>query len=266
MASRTLLVGDVKFAIRATSEPFIDWVDEVFSDHVVDEELKAYYSIVVPEERQDAVRSVKEFSILYRGSATVLRSLHAPSVAEAFLKEVESLSFFERDDAIYAAVLPIRSNGTTAIVPESVVSTLGSLGRKVRRAKISLPLPGAVAIDPESGRLVPAPTHLDLPSTALERLSDFVPAGGEGDRTRVDGPVDPDMVLVWSSEPSEMALVPTSKARAVHALTQQILNLDKVGQSALDSLARMVSKARIYGIRNGSAEQNLETVKMALRV
>jgi hypothetical protein len=265
VASRTLQVGDVKFAVRSTSEPFIDWVDLVFSDHILDEELKAYYSIVVPEEQQGAVRSVKEFSILYRGSATVLRSLHVPSVAEAFLKEVESLSFFERDDAIYAAVLPVQSNGTTAIVPETIVSALGSLGRKVRRAKISLPIPGAVAIDPDTGRLVPPPVHLDLPADALDRLSQFVPAGGEGDRTRVDGPVDPDLILVWSWEPSEMALVPVSRARAVHALTQLILNLDKVGQSALDALANMVSNARVYGIRNGSPEQNLDTVKTALR-
>jgi hypothetical protein len=243
----------------------MDWIDAVFADHIVDEELKAYYSIVVPGEQQGAVRSVKEFSILYRGSAIMLRSLHVPSVAEAFLKEVESLSFFERDDAIYAAMLPIRSNGTTAVVPETFVSTLGSLGRKVRRAKISLPIPGAVAIDPDTGRLVPPPKHLDLPADALDRLAKFVPAGGEGERTRVDGPVDPDLVLVWSWEPSDMALVPVSKARAVHALTPQILNLDKVGQGALDGLAKMVTRARVYGIRNGSAEQNLETVKLALR-
>jgi hypothetical protein len=51
----------------------------------------------------------------------------------------------------------------------------------------------------------------------------------------------------------------------VHALTQQILNLDKVGQSALDALANMVSNSRVYGIRNGSPEQNLDTVKTALR-
>jgi hypothetical protein len=250
--------------MRTTSETFGAWMDEALGGYQIDEERQPYYSIVAAEPDPSKPRSVKDFHILYGGTAKLIRTLHLPSLASTLLSELQSLTYPQRDDAIYAALVPISSKSAAAVVPVDLVPFLGALGRRVHRAGLSLPAVRAVAIDPDSGHLMPVPQLLEIPEDAIEMLGKLLPANGRSDRTSFDNPLSPQVVLAGYFQSSDETLQPLSRAQAVHALTPSVLNLEKVGGAALDALVRVVDRARCYAVK-GSALEMLDGVKNALR-
>ncbi len=264
VASSTLDVGDTVFEIRSTSEEFSAWIDDVFSAYLTDEEAGAYLSVVAPKVDASKPRSVREFNLLYKGTGEIVRTLHLPTVARVLMSEIEMFLYLDRDDAIYSSVVPISANGATAIVPEGLVNALAGMGRKLKRAGITLPAARAVAIEPTTGRVLPPPRLLDLPADALERLGDLGSGNGNPDRATIDGPVSPTVVLTSQYAGGEMALQPVSRARALQSLTTSVINLEKLGGTALEGLARIVREVPCYAV-GGSEDEMLESVKIALR-
>ena len=238
-------------------------MDEALGAYRIEDELEAYYSVVAAGPDPAKPRSVKDFHILYGGTAKLIRTLHLPSLAATLLSELESMTYPERDDAIYAGLVPIWTKGAAAVAPADLIPYLGSLGRRVLRAGVSLPAVRAVAIDSNSGRLIPVPKTLEVPDNSIERLKELMPANGRSGRSDFDEPLSPAVVLTGYFGSSELTLQPLSRAQAVHALTPSVLNLERIGGAALHGLARLVDRARCYALR-GSAEEMLTAVKTAL--
>lgn len=262
--SRSYEFGHAQFGIRTTSNAFAKWMDRTLGAYRIDDEVFPYYSIVVPEADESKPRSVKDFHILYRGTSAFLRTLHLPTLARMLMADIETFLYADRDDSIYAAMTPISSNGATALAPSQVVSFLGGLGRRVRRAGLSLPAATALAVDPQTGRVSAPPRLLDVPADALDRLGQIGPDNGEADLDEIDGEVTVDIVLTQTNAGQQVVLQPVSRAQALQALTASVINLETIGGAALDGLARVVSGSPCYSL-SGTAEDVLDAVKTTLR-
>lgn len=255
-------VGETNFAVRTTSKEFCGWLDHALGKYRKRKKAPVYYSVVVAGGEEKGQLG-KGFHILYRGTSAIVRTLHLPTLARGLIQELESLTFSDREDAIYLDAALMSSNGTTAITPSSLVSVIGKLGRRVDRSGVQLPGTTHVAVDPDSGRLTPVRPLLEIPGDAVERASELSSANGHRpDRWFLDEPVDPDMVLTFAG--GEMALQPVSRGQALHRLASYTMNLEKMGGSALEGLRTLIETKRCYTLGNGDGKGLLETVSRAL--
>lgn len=255
-------VGETDFAVRTTSGEFCSWLDHALGKYRRRKKAPVYYSIVIAGGGKDG-RAGKGFHILYRGTSAIVRTLHLPTLAQGLIQELESLTFSEREDAIYLDAALMSANGTTAITPSNLVSYMGKLGRRVDRAGVQLPGGTHLAVDLDSGQLIPIPQVLDIPEDAVELTGEMAASNGhQPDRRFVDGPLDPDMVLTFAG--SEMALQPVSRGQALHRLASYTMNLERLGGSALQGLRTFIEAKRCYALGNGDAKGLLETVSRAL--
>src|SRR5438874_4184144 len=91
-------------------------------------------------------------------------------------------------------------NGVTAIVPAIVVPYLGTLGAAVERAAVRLPSGLRIAVDPDTGMVVPFRRSLSLPSGALEALAAIAPSTRTDPRLTVTQPLPVDVVCTTGME------------------------------------------------------------------
>jgi hypothetical protein len=178
------------------------------------------------------------------------------------LSELEAHTFIERDDAVYTAAVPVRSDGTSAMTPGSLVPYLGALGRKVQSAGLALPAASAIAIDLESARIMPPESGLGIGSDAMPRLNDFMPVTSRPDRMSVDRPLDVDIVFAWIRSPMRISAI--SKGAALYNLASLVINLEKLGGAAPETLSRVMERARCYAIGTGSPDDLLGPIADAL--
>jgi hypothetical protein len=262
VVERYYRVGETDFAVRTTSKEFCAWLDHALGKYRRRKKAPVYYSVVIAGGEEKGQLG-KGFHILYRGTSAIVRTLHLPTLARGLIHEVESLTFSEREDAIYLDAALMSSNGTSAITPSTIVPYVGKLGRRVARAGVQLPGTTHVAVDLESGRLVPVPRLLDIPRDAVSKAGELPSANGhQPDRWFLDEPIDPDMVLTFAG--SEMALQPVSRGQALHRLASYAMNLERLGGSALEGLRRFIETKRCYTLGNGDAKGLLETISRAL--
>lgn len=255
-------VGEVDFAVRTTSTEFCGWLDHALGKYRKRKKAPVYYSVVIAG-GEGKGQLGKGFHILYRGTSAIVRTLHLPTLARGLIHELESLTFSERQDAIYLDAAVLSSNGTSAVAPSTIVSYVGKLGRRVDRAGVQLPGTSHVAVDLESGRLVPTPPLPDIPVDAVERAGALSSANGHRpDRWFLDQPIDPDMVLTFAG--GEMALQPVSRGQALHRLASYAMNLERLGGSALEGLRTFIETKRCYSLGTGDAKGLLETISKAL--
>src|ERR1041385_5331993 len=92
VVSQVYRIGDERIEVRSTSEAFGAWVDEVLGAHRVEQDFEdnPYFSIVV-EEGGRSIAGGRRMHILYRRTASVVRSLDLATIARAFLTEVERI-------------------------------------------------------------------------------------------------------------------------------------------------------------------------------
>jgi hypothetical protein len=159
----------------------------------------------------------------------------------------------------------LTANGTRALVPGRFTSFLGRLGhRQIERAGVSLPGSMYVAVDPESGRAVPAPPHLKIPKDAFERLSEIGPTNGSADRVFVDEPSPVDVVF-WVDNMSEVPFHPVGRGFVLSRLWTWTVNAPKIGKTAIEGLTRLVEPTRCYGLQISESRVMLENIVSAIR-
>jgi hypothetical protein len=241
--SSSYAIGDVRFAVRSTSSAFAIWLSDVLGSYAVDDVEDYLYSMVIPEPPPDG--SAKEFCILYKGSAAILRTLDPVTLGRGFLAELEGLGSHERQDAVYLMASLIDVSGAPALVPSSIAPGLAKLGR--RAAKLGVGVPGelSVAIDIETASVVPIRSLLDLPHDALDRLAVACPWRGKDGLRFVQAPEVVRAILVPARNP-ETPLQPSRKGYALANLAGWTLNLEKVGGPGLEALGRFVERAACY--------------------
>jgi hypothetical protein len=267
---RTYRLGEARIGVRTTSRVFGAWLDQALSAHRVQEESGTEYSIVVDggvadgglgEEGRDEQRSLRRYHILYRGTAPLVRTLHLTVLGRALLAELAFPLLAEREDAVFVRAAPVRLNGSAALAPWWVVPYLGELGRRVDRAGLGLPATTWVAVDPGSGRVVPAPPALNVSRGSLAQLDRAGPTDLEAPLF-VDRPLD--VAAVFAHLEQDTVIQPAPRSLALQTLAGAAANLTRMGGDALEGLGRLVAGARCFGLSTAPARQMLEALAAVL--
>jgi hypothetical protein len=185
--------------------------------------------------------------------------LDLPTLGHALFAELESTMFDERDDAVYVEALALAMDGRIALVPGSYLSTLWKLSRRLHNAGVRLPLARTVAVDRETGHVIPTKPTLEIPDDAIDRLTKAVGpeagailgvargrAAGNGhfERWTLEAPTQPVAVLTTGGD--EGPRHPQSRGQAVYRLAGLTMNLPMIGVSALESLSLMAEQAQCF--------------------
>jgi hypothetical protein len=255
-----LQIGQNQFGIRTNSELFAVWVEEFLGEYLIeDDDLDPVYSVWIAEPRKVGTG----FHTLYKESEAVTRSFDLSAVVRTLLFELESMLFSERDDALYVNEALVVFDGVTALVPAITVPYLGNLGRSLERSGLQLPVAQWIAIDIDSGNLVPIIPRLSVEEDALEYLG----FGGDGKRRSagfvVESPLKVDVVCSAGTEDEQVR--PASRAETVYTLAHRAQNLDLLGTPALETLDRLAAGARCCEIRAVKPAQTLEALTEAMR-
>jgi hypothetical protein len=237
-------VGGVKVGIRTNSERFGAWVDDVLLEHRMSRWLDPLYSVIVADEDEPGKRG---FHVLYRSIVPIVRTSDLGVLARAFLEDIESFTFRRRDDAIYLGASVLAGPGSTALIPASYTSTLGSQSRRTARHGLWLPGSSWTAIDPETGHSVPITSALGIPTDAVSRLVDGI-TGTEHDRAFVDEPTPLDSVCLIHDRPTA-AVERVSRSLTLYRLAGVTENLPALGgRRTLEGLGRLIESADCYGV------------------
>lgn len=241
MVDGSYQIGGVSFGIRCTSKELGESLDRVLSDYYADEAAPAVYSVVVSDGSGIGGRPGRKFHILYRFGTPLVKSLHLPTVFRALFSELESLTFSQRDDALFLNAGLVASNGSLALGPGSLSLILDRLGRRVQRAGLRFSPSRFVAIEPRSGKIIPIPPQLEFPRAALHQLEELAAGDGADDRHGLvlDGPSSLDAVFDYIDAG---ALEPVPRALVVTRLARMTTNFPKFGKTALEVLARLVQE------------------------
>lgn len=257
-AHTTVKLSDHEFKIRSTSKAFNAWVSETLKPYKVRKpSANTSYSVVIAGgDPDEGDKSKRRFHILYRGSTQVVRTLDLATLGRAFFAELESTMFGDREDAVYVEMAALALDGRVGLIPGNYLPTLWKLSRRLHQGGIGLPLARTVALDRETGRLIPTPPLLDIPGNALDRLTDAVGSeagailavagkGGTGnghlERWSLKAPAQPVAVLTTGAD--EGPRQPQSRGQAVYRMAGITLNLPQVGVSALETLSLLAEQA-----------------------
>lgn len=256
-------IGGNRFGVRTTSHAFGDWVDDTLSAYRVDgppdEDDHAYWAVVVEDGSRGADRVGRRFNILYRGTLDVVRSLDVHAVARAFLLEIESILFPRRDDAIFLGAATVTTPGGTVLVPPVMVPGLARAARRMQRADLLPPGAMAVAVDPETGHVIPMPSALELPGDVFDRLAAAFTPDLADPRAFVDAEAPVDAVLSYGVL-SEPGFVPGSRAETLVTLSSSVRNLSLIGGQGVKGLAKLVARADCYRGWWGSTQDMLDAL------
>jgi len=252
---RSYEIGQTCLGVRANSPVFGDWLDRHLARYEIADALPPYYSVYVADDRLPG----KRFHILYEDTRPIVRTADLGALGYALVRELETLVFPARDDAVYAMTPLVSVGATTGIVPPGLVPLIGTLGSQVQRAGLVLPLESAVAIDLESALVAPIRPVLGVPDTAFESLS---PNGGPHGHPMVDLPHPVD--VLFSIGDGEPLLQPTSKGVALYRLAHYGANLPRVGRRGFEALGRVVAAAECIEIRADERRVMLGAIVSAL--
>ena len=242
---------------------FCGWLDRTFRRYRVAGEANPRYSILIAGAKGDT--GGKQFNILYKQTSALVRTMDLTTLARALVVEMESLSYRERDDAIFTELGMLTTNGTRALLPGRFTAFLGRLGhRQTERAGVSLPGTMYVAVDPKSGRAVPAPPHLKIPEDSFERLAEIGPTNGSSDRVFVDEPSPVDVVF-WVDNLSEVPFHPVGRGYVLSRLWTWTVNAPVIGKTAIEGLTRLVEPTRCYGLQITEARETLQNIVTAIK-
>lgn len=259
-ADTTLKLGDQALRIRSTSKAFNAWLGRTLKPYKSRKSAHNFYSVVIAGGDPDEdPKSSKRFHILYRGSSQVVRTLDLPTLGRALFADLESVMFPERDDAIYVEAAPLALDGRIALIPGNYLPTLWKLSRRLHQAGIRLPLSRTVAVDRESGQVIPTTPRVEVPDDALDRLEEEVGAEAAavlrvaGTRGAGNGHLerwilkDPSIpIAVLTSGGDDEPRQPMSRGQAVYRLAALTMNLPKIGVSALEGLSLLTTQAQCY--------------------
>jgi hypothetical protein len=179
--------------------------------------------------------------------------------------ELDGFFVYDRDDAIYTDTTLVSIDGMLAMIPSSLVFYVGSLGRRVDRAGVSLPTDTVSAIDLETGLLIPARPGAEISAEALEALARVAPQNGGPDRFTLDGPTTADAVCSIAETETEEPWRPVSPGLAVYRMADHVLNLPKLGSRALDGLVRLVERGRTFELDAAGPKDMLQALTSMAR-
>jgi hypothetical protein len=264
VVNHTYDIGGWAFGIRTNSEAVGTWLDECLREYRIDDpdhEIDPYYSLLV--ETGDSGSSVRRYHLLYRETMKIGRTFDLVGLGRTLLSELESYLFAEREDALYADAVVVAKDGATGLVPEMAVQYIDTLGRRVERAGVILPVDTKAAIDLTSGDVVPIEPMLRVPGDALDRLARIGGTNGRDHRLPLEGPVKVDTVFSIGSAEEPLQSVPPGLA--LYRMATHAVNMRKLGRKGLEALSRTVEGARCYEVASKTPVNVLDALAEAIR-
>jgi hypothetical protein len=266
---QTYKIGRYVFGVRTNSKRLGNWLNKNLADYVSTKNVDPMYSLVVGKHKKGGA---KEFNILYRDTLVLSRTLDLEDAVRTLLSEFESLAFAEWDEGIYVEAALASSNGATALIPNLAAIRLSDVAREARRAGLSVPPTGRVAIEPDSGQLIPIPPLFSaVPAERFEALASIGPQNGKprrpmkaaADVSTVDTILLP-APAPWDQDTPD-PVRPLSRAVALQKFAEeQVVNLGVTRGRALEGLARMVERAQCYEILHHDGKTLLNGVLAAM--
>jgi hypothetical protein len=257
---RSYEVEGVQFGVRTNSEAAGAWLDATFGRYRVRDDTSPFLSILVAEDSDD---QVKRFHILYEESRALVKSLDLGHVAAGLVAQFEHVAAPSRSDAVYLDAALVRKDGVVALVPPILPPFLATLGHRVlERSDLELPLANYVALDIDTGRVIPFEPSLDVPGDAIAQLQALGGSSNGKGPQPVAAPLEVDTIcFLGLSEDPVTAIAP---GQAAQILATRVLNLEELGGQALPAIGRLVDGARNYEIRSTSSKDTLATLLEAL--
>lgn len=262
---RSFRVGEIDLGIRTTSPAFQEWLDYTLDEYRTEEETPTNYSVVIGGSEASGL-SRRRAHVLYRITATMLRTFHLPTVGRALLDDLGTLIYAtEDDDSLYAEVGAIEVNGKTALVPLILWSLFNPMTSRAERMGIRLSTARIHRLDLYAPFLLPLPTEkLRMPHDALPRLEALhnPVENGHVDRMIVQEERPVDAVFAWGhvGEP----YLKVSRGDIALDLAVAALNLRVMKQSALEGLARFLEGMPTFVLNADRPGKILETVVEAM--
>jgi hypothetical protein len=249
--------------VRTNSEAFGSWLEQAFSEYRTAEEIGALYSVFVSE--ADDGRPGTRFHVLYRSGAIVLRTFDLVELARTLRAELDSYLYDRWEDGIYAEATVLTRDGHALLLPNADLFYLTKITRKFERAGVTFPNAGRIAIDPDSGRLIPVPERHTIPDEAFAELARHIP-GVETSRESppVAASAALDAVCVFEVTGDDVFRPPASRAGVVKKLAHGIVNLDALGARALQGLATLTERVPCYEVGWDDPEGMLEGLVAAM--
>lgn len=251
-------VHGVSVQIRTTSPGFGRWMDRALDAHRATGDPEARFSVAIGDEGPAST----SIHTLYRGIVPLVRSRRVSTLARTLLDELEAFSYPRRDDAVFVYATLVELEGLNVLIPSYLAPYLSRSRRLIEARGIRMSTGPAVAVDPRTGRLRSAPTHLDLPRGAAGHFSSAEPSPPEV--VRIDRSLGVDAVC-WFDRAVEDAVRPVSRARALYTLASDTANLETMAGTALEALGRLVRDAECLEIRGDTPRAMLSALVDAVR-
>jgi hypothetical protein len=251
-------VGGYLFGVRTNSEAAAAWLEEYLGAFQIEDETAPIYSLMIADQE---ARNVRRFHILYRETIALTRSFDPADLGRALLSELEGLLLEDRDDALYAKLGVVTGNGTVAVVPSVIIPYLDTAGSRVRRAGVTLGDTQRVAIDPETGWLIPTKPMLDIPPDAPEALRSLG-SGAASVRFSIERPTPVD--VAFSIAVVEDPVSPAGRPVTLYRLASHALNLRPLGLAGLQGLEKLVQGSRCFELSSAGVSNTLTGVTHGL--
>ena len=250
--------------MRSTSQQFGQWLDRALRSYRSEERHHSYYSIVIADAPPKGGLARERYHVLYKGTIAIIKTPDVRTLVRTFLSELETFLFPDRNDAIYADMNVVSLGEVNALVPDSLVPYIGTLGRRrLGRAGLTLPAEMAAAIEPGQGRVVPIRSMIELTPGAVDLLEEVVPGNGDDPRMVVEQPTRIDVVLSIGQGRDPLASV--SKGLGLYRLGSHLMNLELLGGEAIQSVRPMVEGARCYEIAAAGPAEMLDALLKVLQ-
>ena len=259
VAHRSYEIEGRLFGVRTNSEAFAAWLDDVLAGHAVtDAEAEPNFSCFLADRPGG-------FHLLYRDSNVVARSFDLRVVARALLAAADTLAHETRSDALYLRATTIEREGVRMLLHNYWVASLLEHRREVAREGILLPWAPSVALDLDTGALVPPPPVLQAAPGAIEELIRISkPAKAPEQWAEHTHAVTPDVFLRLGFAEGE-ATSPLSPALAAYNLLLGAHNLPLVKRRGVDAVVGLVTSIPCYDIGFGIGGKLVPTLGAILR-
>ena len=265
------VIEDYRFGIRTTSHAFAAWLRHALADYWVgsgdDDEVDPVYSVVVEDGTDPTGRQgTKKFHIIYYGTWDIVRTLDVRALAESLLHEIDSFTYPMRDDAVYVEASIVRGNGKTLLIPAFLVPSIAAAGRRLT-SKLDLTLPGlmSVALDPQTGNLIPPAPYLRFAPDRWDRLRELLPlpAGPSDSRALVTEVTPIDRVITRRLAPHPV-LQRIPKGSVLFDFAEMIRNPAMIGSRGLVTLGKAFERAEVFELQYFTTQQLTDAMAAAI--
>jgi len=265
-------VHGYRFGLRSTSEGFGDWLRYALGAYLVEPSTaegtqSATYSIVVEDGARGEGRHIgRDYNILYIGTWDIARTLDLRFLARCLLRQIDSLGYHERDDALFLDVGVVDVAGSPTLVPSIVVPRLCRTRRRAEKRGLYSPGGMVTALDLHTGQLVAPQLTLDVPIDAIDRLEVSLPGGANGTHDRFpieDGERRSVGAVIGLGVGQEELVMPRSRPETVVDLVMNVKNMPVLAGRALRSIAAMVATAPSRSISWSNDAELIEAVARA---